>query len=270
MNRAWILPTLLCAVMIAAAPGYVRANRLALPAYGLFDTDEGTIEVWVRMDFEPFEPGPRYRGHGTVFHLGFGDPVFPNDRIDGSLHTVAVGARTRTGMDLRWRSILVAGGEDIIHPTVSGFHQNLRKHQWVHVAVTWSARKRLLNVYFDGRPAGSRHFFTHREYLPSPGPDAMLTIGSSPDTSAVPRRFALAELRVSSVARRPEQLGFHAPVREPDRYTLLLLLFDDEHALTPAFSALPAGESVSVPLPGFARRVEGPDGRGALAFYPEP
>lgn len=256
----------------AVAAQDVPANRIAWPVYGQFDADEGTIEFWIRFAFEPLEPGARYRGHGTVFHIGFGDPVFPADRLDGSLHTVEVGARSRSGMDLRWRSLIVAGGLDVMHPTVVSFGPQVRRDKWIHVAVTWSGRERVLKVYYNGKFAAEREFFSHREYAPAVGPDAVLLLGSSPDQAPAPRQFALAEVRLSAVARPPEQLGFADGPLTPDRHTLLLIDFAAATAaepLRPTYAARADWETREVPLPAFVRRVPGPDGRTALAFYEE-
>ena len=97
------------------------------------------------------------------------------------------------------------------------------KDAWHHLAVTWRSG-RDVEVFFDGKSAGTATWIPGlTRDVPS---SARLALGV-PDNYYGPNHLAVDEFRISSVARRPEELGFHRVPLLPDPCTLLLENFEN-------------------------------------------
>ncbi|MFW6039117.1 MAG: LamG domain-containing protein [bacterium] len=273
MGRLFTVFILVLAIVPTHANDAAADDRIVLPGTGLFDADEGTVECWVKFAFEPLADHGAHRGWGTLFHFDFGDPAFPGDGLRISLHSVEVGRRSRTGQQLRLRAIISSGGVAVMHPTVSGFGQDVTRNQWYHVAVTWSAEQRALHVYINGERKSVRTFHSHRNYQPTLTGQARLSLGSSLTQPAQPHLFAIDQLRISATARSAEQLGYHEGPLAPDAQTLLLMTFDeaspDSQVIPITYAAPTALGDTELARPTFARLIEGCFGGHALAFTQE-
>jgi hypothetical protein len=100
-------------------------------------------------------------------------------------------------------------------------------------------------------------------------PEARMLIGRSAVRGGHGGPLAIDDLRVSSVARQPAELGVRGAL-EPDAHTLLLLSFDglsaEEPVLRPDYAAVDGVEPR--PLPAWCKLVEGRYG-AAVALSPK-
>src|SRR5690606_8868021 len=76
---AGILPALLpaCGLPAGAAPN-PPSGKIVIPARSLYSLQEGTVEAWVKLDFDPTGPVAGYTARGGLFHLVV--PEAHNDR----------------------------------------------------------------------------------------------------------------------------------------------------------------------------------------------
>lgn len=269
-----VRPTaLLClCVGVALTPRGARAQelgRIELPAMGLLDFEEATVEGWVLFEFDPaqHEEGVwRSMGGWFIFDV-------PRSDVDrGAGMSINVGLRNigRHGevqSDCGMRVGFVKDGQEVPHPVLpscAGFGRG----RWHHVAVTWR-EGRFLRVYFDGELSAERDFpASIVRDVPAAG---RIILGW--EGFLRQNLLAIDEVRISSIARAPEEFGYrHCPL-QPDPWTMLLENFEQvtevEGALltTPAVLAT-AIEPTSFPVVG-GRLIDGRDGR-AFAFSPQP
>ncbi|MFW6060274.1 MAG: LamG-like jellyroll fold domain-containing protein [Phycisphaeraceae bacterium] len=249
----WRLLTILLLVALVMMCGKAKADDVATwPLPGLLDADEGTIEMWVRLDFEPLAPHDGYHSHANPLRMSWADPSYPDDQSTWTLFSKHAGYRTSSGMQAGLRFAMRAGGESLFRPLYVNFEQDAERGQWHHLAVAWSRRAGEVVGYLNGRRSAARSITSDSTLMIFP--DAMLALGEG--------RIAIDELRLSSVARPHGQLG-HDGALEPDSATLLLMRFDElpsndtsELTLAPDWAATSAGRKTR-PLPDHVRVTEG-------------
>jgi len=186
---------------------------------------EGTIEFWVRPDWDviPQGPGP----DGSLAHVFFNmGPIRP-DYPYLSNHSSATIAHHRSG-----NLVCTLSNRHYESRTVQAGIRDWGKGQWHHVAFQWKldeGGKTAMGLFLDGRLASDRCAAGGRGRNDRPLkmslPPLPIQIGSM-NTGYAPARAAIDELRISSVRRYGE--GF-APARHPraDDRTLVLLRFDE-------------------------------------------
>ena len=214
---------------IAAASGMLTltsawaSQDLAFPARGLIDMDEGTVEFWIKFHFDPLavelNTKRTYQGWVTAFSVSTGDSIQPC-LIDLWLFTKIDRYRNK---HCRFRvHVLGAPGRG---PGYLLFPKDVRKGLWYHCAVSWARDS--WSSHLDGKRLGTwprTVDFEARLHT-----SAQILLGRGATRSGRGGPVTIDELRISSVARTPMDLGFHGPLK-PDLYTTLLLTFDTTEA----------------------------------------
>lgn len=220
------------------------------PAQDNLDMREGTFECWVRLGFEPSEGLPAAQYTGFLTFLGL-----EGENGGLNLSYQAQGGTKEPG----WACSM--------HPssyftTMLAAPELWRKGEWHHFALVWKGADTIL--YTDGKVSGAyRH---ERSLFLGFGPVAtkQIFIGGKWGVNAM---MTVDELRLSRVARKPEELGFHGPLK-PDVYTSILDSFEGDFTPDGKTSTQPAvmlsgqGGTASSPC----QFVEGKYGK-ALSFY---
>lgn len=206
-------------------PNDARAQQVTYPALGNIDLAEGTIEMWIVPRFDP----------DTL--LGGGDSP-PNWRR--SLMWIEQESDAPNYVTLRWWAER-SDGSAITGPYMTGRlngdrylpytrfwyrvqddeHANWAEGVPQHVAVCWNGDQMWWII--NGRktePMTQRKAFTATI---RPNEELQIVLGDRGT-----RDFVIRDLRISSVTRKPEEVGYHAPEGlEPDAWTLLLDPLDE-------------------------------------------
>ncbi|MFQ6096305.1 MAG: glycoside hydrolase domain-containing protein [Armatimonadota bacterium] len=178
---------------------YREEARLTYPAEGNISLDEGTLEMWVRVEFDPnveIDPDVSrgiYNRNLFLLSLPDGDAVGFYWNID----------------DRGMRFYVREAGK---FPIVMGSRQDWRKGELHHLALTWGDKAR---IYVDGELQVER---AYQGLIAGDVSRASLVFGGGACD------FAVDEIRISDVARPPEE--FFKP-HEPDEETLLLDHLDE-------------------------------------------
>ena len=230
--------------------GSVRTGQLTYPALNNLDLREGTIEFWLKLAFDPADylPGGRYTGLLGVVHLA------GEDGGGGLLYFAQ-------GDSLRW-SVSMTSPLQPAGPT----DRIMVPDRWYHVALVWQGREMVF--YLDGERASGRHQIVPlHQVFGRLARTQTLRFGDPRGQQAL---MVIDDLRISRVARQPEELGFFIGEHTPDIYTSVLDPFED------AF--VPDGETTTQPTVIWAgpgglpsrecRFVPGKYGRGLSFFTP--
>ncbi|MCM8759529.1 MAG: LamG domain-containing protein [Candidatus Omnitrophica bacterium] len=181
------------------------------------------MEAWVLFDFDPaqVETGI-WRGMGGWFE--FKIPKKEND-LGASFSVLyglkATGRRTPSGSACYMRVGFSIDGKEVPHPSTIDC-TSWGTNKWHHVAVMWKDG-RYLTIYVDGKEVDRREYpWSIIRDIPS---SAQVVIGF---TGYIAKNaVAVDEVRISSVARKPEELGFFCIPLKPDPATLLLENFEN-------------------------------------------
>ena len=262
-----VCATAILAITVWNGSVEARFGTITIPAENLIDLEEGTIEAWVRFEFEPAHASDlRWRSIASLALL----EIPKNGGERGSFLHIGWGqiSATRHGKITRQtvcRVAFVKEGKQVPHPATVDVTA-IGKGQWHHVAVTWS-EGRHVRVYLNGKDAGGRELAWPATCdVPS---SARLVIGW-------PRyihdnAITVDEIRISSIARKPEDLGAHRLPLEPDPFTLFLENFEQVTEAGGKCTTKPYridSDATPVPVEGGAV-VQGKHGRG-YAFNPRP
>lgn len=211
----WVVHATVCviAVVAAAAPDTKPADLtgvITYPAFGNLSLEEGTIECWVTLAFDPEDAaGEWYRFF--LFAVRSTDEQFQQFQL--FWRTPVKGFTTN--------SVVFEGVKQ--NQLVGKAQLGWKKGEMHHIALTW-ANARDYELYLDGQCVSRGRRLQRWE-----GNIQNLTISIGLQLGA--GRYAcpivVDELRVSSVARKPNELGFFAtkPLSE-DVFTLILDHFD--------------------------------------------
>jgi hypothetical protein len=206
----------------AVNASHAQPGRITIPARGLLDLQEGTVEAWVLFQFDPAqrEEGV-WRPMGSWFTWEI--PTADNDLGAGMMVSYGLrngGTHGKVEPACNMRVGFAVDGQEVPHPVFADCTK-LGQNQWHHFAATWRDGK-FLRVYVDGKLAAERDFpWSIVRDIP---PSARLVIGH---TGYGRSWLAIDEVRVSSIARRPEDLGCHHVPLAPDPFTTLLENFED-------------------------------------------
>ncbi len=216
--------------LYAAGVGGRDRSALAKPAFlsagepRAIRLSEGTIEFWVRPNWDviPRGPGPDGALAHAFFNMG---PIRP-DHPYLSNHSSATIAHHRSG-----NLVCTLSNRNYESRTVQAGIRNWRKGQWHHVALQWKldeGGKTAMALFLDGKLASDRCQAGGKGRNDRPLkmslPPLPIQVGSM-NTGYAPGQAAIDELRISSV-RRYEK-GF-TPARHPkaDDRALVLFHFD--------------------------------------------
>ncbi|MEA3400511.1 MAG: LamG domain-containing protein [Armatimonadota bacterium] len=240
-------------VVFACALCPADTGTVTYPSAGNIEMREGTLEMWVSIPFDVQEYLPSDETYQGLLAIA---------RIEGEHGTLSLGycagAMMRPGAGL-----FASLGSDLVqlHSLSAGQFTPL-PGEWHHVAVTWSGNR--VRYYVDGEMRGERVTL-------APLAQAFGSVGAKPLLLGDPwgrnARMAIDELRVSSVERAPEELGWHGRL-EVDPYTRILDRFDQTFEIDGETRTSP--EVIFVGDGGLpSRHCRFIDGRfgGALALY---
>ena len=144
------------AVVVCGGSAEARFGIITVPAQNLMDLEDGTIEAWVRFDFEPAHSCDlRWRGIASLLVL---EIPKTEGELGSSLHVgwgqVSATRHNRTTRQTICRVAFVKEGQQVPHPATVDVTA-LGQGKWHHVAVTWSEGRRV-RVYLNGKDAGGR------------------------------------------------------------------------------------------------------------------
>ncbi|HOX39715.1 MAG TPA: DUF6067 family protein [Candidatus Brocadiia bacterium] len=200
---------------------YAPSGRIIYPAEGNINFGQGTLEVWVRNNFDsdvPIEePGNKGALNRDLFTV-----VFPNDDRIG----------------LYWniddRGMRVYSREGGAYPIIVGTASKWKPGEWHHVALTWGTT---IGVWVDGKRLGSK---LHTGSVSSDPRGAELVFDVKPG------HFDVDAIRISDVPR----LKFDVTKPpEADEHTLLLDQLDERFK--------PDGKLQTMPMKGISGLVTG-------------
>ncbi|HRU04272.1 MAG TPA: hypothetical protein P5137_00695 [Candidatus Brocadiia bacterium] len=217
------LPAVLLCALLAAPAWAAGSASIVVPAGSIMDLEEGTIEAWVKLNFNPrHENSDRWKSVGSLCLMEI--PKTTAD-LGASIHA-GWGLETTKRFDqvtrrATFRVAFVVNGQQLPHPALADA-TDWGQGAWRHVAFTWR-NGREMRVYVDGKLAGERLFPTPaRRDIPS---SARLVLGLPGYIAS--NAITVDEIRISSVARRPEELGFHHVPLRPDPCTLYMEGFEN-------------------------------------------
>lgn len=230
--------------LLLAAVASAQDKPLTIPAAGLANMEQGTLEFWLKSAATVDNP----KGWGQIVVLDYGTDKPSSMALSMMPMNGKVNMRIGfqiDGQELKWP----------FYVEVPGFAPK----KWVHVAVTWTGGNNV-SVYFDGKVV-MPNVGVEGSFNKPLTPKATLSLGLP-----YPTRMAIDDLRISSVARTPEQLGFAVIPLKADDKTLFLLNFENmpEGQIVPAFAATEAAKA-PVPMLPHQRLMTGRDGK-SLAF----
>lgn len=187
-------------------------GTLAYPMEDNLAMAEGTIEFWVQtpLDLQSVVSDGPYRGLLNLVEVQGSDGGFKMYLFSGASYTGTVGG-------------FVSMGSRTVELTPFALGRFLpQSGVWHHLALTW--RDRTMTFFLDGKQRTQKtsigRFAT-----------AFGTAGEKPlffgDVHGAGGMFVLDELRVSSVARSADELGFHGMLAA-DPYTRILDRFEEE------------------------------------------
>lgn len=238
-------------------------GQVQYPALGNIKLDEGTIEYWVTPCFNPYEKTQSsWWLRAGIF--GVYSPPEQNSVMEGSW-AIKTAPTDKNGVHSQmWVSFGVKGKNLglIGTPALDSWGEG----KPLHFAMTWKGKT--MAIFVDGKSVGT---FEQPDTLETPLPDAAVVfLGNRWGSTSL---VVIDELRVSSVARKAEELGFFA--KEPlkaDAFTLLLDHFDDVASTPDGKRETKAEVMAKVEgrtggrVLGGCRQVEGKFGKGMALF----
>ncbi|MDP6502400.1 MAG: hypothetical protein QF886_02240, partial [Planctomycetota bacterium] len=189
----------------------IHTGILTYPLRHNISLEEGTLECWVKFRFEPSEVLPKQEFQGL---LGFLSLSGESGGIGASYFAGSI-FRPEAGWHLRFtpQSKMLPLGKRTVW----------KKDEWHHWAFTWKGRDTWF--YLDGKEV------SHRSH-PTSFTDVVGSLGGKPvlphwpfffgERWNVGAKFVMDDMRLSLVARKPEELGFHVGELKPDPYTAIL------------------------------------------------
>lgn len=202
-------------------------GRILYPAQGLIDMREGTVEAWVKFQFDTGEQAdPKWQSVGSLFHF-----TIPESKTDrGASLDITVGVKQAKCL-LRVGFLL--DGKEVPYP-VTPDCTALDTMAWHHVAVVWR-RGAHLTVYLNGKQVAERQFpWRIVRDIPS---TARLVIGHEGYIGR--NMLAVDELRISSIAREPHSLSYHTDTLSADPWTLFLERFENTKTVNGILYSIP-------------------------------
>ncbi len=183
------------------------------PAAGNIDLAQGTLEAWVRPNFDPDPPvKPDDPGRGAY------NREFFNLRFSGNTVGFYWNIDDR-GMRMYLRS------SDQQYPLILGARNDWKQGEWHHIALSWGEEVRL---YGDGKLLARREW---KGLLPGDLAGGTLSLGGGMC------EFDVDDFCISNIAREPR--GQAGPL-QPDDHTLLLENFDRLGGDARTISTVPA------------------------------
>jgi hypothetical protein len=234
-------------------PGKTPSGTLTYPAVDNLDFREGTIECWIRIGYDPAPmlPPKEYQGFLTFLTAGG----------EGGGLSIGYAAQPKQATPQWFCSVSPK-------PVVYGFGFTpavMKPGEWHHIAFSWKGQDAW--AYYDGKEVATVRQNAQIHEVFGAVREKPIFIGDKWGRHAL---MVIDDFRVSRVARKPAELGFHGALK-PDAFTTILDTFDAEFT--------PDGKKTTRPAviwngdggcpTAECRFVDGKFGK-ALAFYKEP
>ncbi|MCM8768770.1 MAG: LamG domain-containing protein [Candidatus Omnitrophica bacterium] len=186
----------------------LAGGRIIYPAKGNINLDEGTVEAWVRLDFEPQQTSQEYKVLLPLFQF-----TDPEAKVN-----IVIAYSCPAGSQACWYLSLDSGGEKLLR--LSALPRGWQKGEWHQIALTWKANQ--AKLYLDGKLVSEA-----KSNQPFKGEvkSGEIFIGDRWTSDKVKTEAVIDELRISNVERKVEELGFSGRLK-PDPFTLLLEDFE--------------------------------------------
>lgn len=205
-NIAGAVVSAAAALMCAQA---ASAGTVSYPALGNLELSEGTIEMWIIPQFDPVDeedPSSRYWGF-NLFEVRQDDDNFIN---------------------LIWRSQKGRNGPFARHrqqgfriPTNWGVVTGWKKQEPHHIAYCWEGSNDWWVIDGKKTKVASSKYGSLKLHIN----ETIQMVLGSPDVHGT---VVIDDLRISSVPRNEDEVGFHQPGKlQADPCTLLLDTFDE-------------------------------------------
>jgi hypothetical protein len=219
IRPSFVLGLLLQTITLASAQeakpiklGSVTTGTLTYPALDNIDFREGTIECWVKFAFNPLDylPAKDYLSMLSLWNVG---------TARGGMNTsfmVQAGAK-----EANWFCSM--GPKPRIHGTFIGTPSSDLYGKWQHIALAWKGRETL--AYLDGKLQGKVEHLTPPYQIWGSLDVKPIFFGDQWNRYSL---IVLDDVRVSRIARAPEDLGFTLGELKPDPYTMLLDPFEGD------------------------------------------
>ncbi|MBI4025433.1 MAG: hypothetical protein HY360_10670 [Verrucomicrobia bacterium] len=234
--------------------GDVSTGTLTYPALDNFNFREGTLECWVKFAFDPNEylPAKGYTGMLVLAGLngdkgGLGVHYSAQDGAKEAVWFCSIGPKPK------FHGFGISAGK------------NSKFDVWQHFALVWKGRE--MTAYLDGKESGK---VVHNEFPHQGFGDVgakPIFFGDQYNRSAL---MVMDDLRISNVARKPEELGATVGELKTDAFTTLLDPFEGDFEPDGEMETKPLaimGGKGGLPSPQ-CRFVAGRFGKG-LAFFNE-
>jgi hypothetical protein len=207
-------------------------GRIEYPAFCLFSLEEGTFEAWIKFEFDPKEPTDKlWVPKGGIFSF-----EIPKDEKDpGAIFSISFGLKNigkfgkidsrcycRVGFSIE--------GKEIPHPIFVDL-TNWEKDTWHHLAVTWFEGNKI-KIYVDGKPLeigpppDKTVYVCGASFIRDITSNARIIIGT-PRIWYYSNNIVIDEIRISSIVREKEDIGYYKIPLIPDEYTLFLENFEN-------------------------------------------
>ena len=210
-------------------------GKIEFPGFGIFSFEEGTFEAWVKLEFDLKDEIKKFKGKKGILYSKGG--IFLAE-IPEQQSTFSItfgfkdeGRFEKTDIRFYCRIGFVIEGKKIPHPIYIDL-SNWEKDSWHHLAISWFEGKKV-KVYIDGRPIEISSLLDKTVYLcGSPfitdiSTDAKITLGTAKIWYLSENPISIDEVRISSIARDKEELGYYKFPLIPDQYTLFLENFEN-------------------------------------------
>lgn len=223
-------------------PGPQHFARITYPALGNIELDEGTVEMWVRNDFDP-QSRITNRFYCPISY--FSVRLAMKRRLSLMVrHTTGRRGKVLRGAKDLWATAGKASGGPRLHAL--GWKN---KGEWRFIAMSWKYKgaKYVRKLYVDGKYLGATSARQERMELE---PDARICVGSYYLNYCF---AAVDQLRISAVERTPAEIA--AGFKNGLKGDKLTLLFDDFTDITPA--AKKNGLAISKARNGVVGRIHG-------------
>jgi hypothetical protein len=196
--------------------GLLGAEVRSYPALGHIDFRQGTVEMWVTPNFDPHrETEETTWTRNLVNFEQDGENYF--QIIWRYAHRPQWGHRAGI-----WVRGNIGGERSFISmhlwPSTDDVLASIQEGERFHVAYCWDAQE--IWVYVNGELLGSRQPMSGGRLGVRASEDLKMVVGDSRSSN-----LTVEDLRISSLPRRPDELGFHEP--EGMRRDVLTLFLEE-------------------------------------------
>lgn len=186
----------------------IAGGRVVYPGKGNLNFEEGTIEMWIKLGFEPNQTSNEYKILLPLFQFSE-----PETKANISISYICPAGGTAC-----WYVGFDCAGEKTFR--ISATSQDWKKDQWHHIALSWKTN--IVKLYLDGKLVSETK---SNKPLTGQTKEGQIFIGDRWTTDKVKTEVVIDDLRISCIERKVEDLGFSGQLKT-DPFTLLLEDFE--------------------------------------------